>query len=180
VSATHSRASKLLIHAQTVHMGTGTDFSDKLTYQASRHHACWPGWSYTFGVRYFFTAVVIMTLTGYFLRFPASASAQNRCEGMEEQWRLQPQPENWSSLHRLFKRFGQCNDQEIADGISYYVGQLFLKQWAHLDALNRLSGADKPFGEFVLRHIDATLSGGELRAILDLSKSHCPTGESGG
>jgi hypothetical protein len=97
---------------------------------------------------------------------------------MKEQWRSQPQPKNWSALHRLFKKFGQCNDGEIADGISYYVGQLFLKQWARLDELDRLSGADKPFGKFVLRHIDATLKDGELRAILDLSRTHCPTGES--
>jgi len=97
---------------------------------------------------------------------------------MEEQWRLQSQPKNWNRLHHLFKKFGQCNDEEIANGTSYYVGQLFLKQRAHLDALNRLVDADKRFGEFVLRHVDATLSDGELRAILDLSKSHCPAGES--
>jgi hypothetical protein len=97
---------------------------------------------------------------------------------MEEQWRRQPQPKNWSSLYPLFKKFGQCNEDEIADGTSYYVGRLFLKQWAHLDALNRLAHSDKSFGEFVLRHIDATLSEGELRAILGLSRSHCPTGES--
>jgi hypothetical protein len=96
---------------------------------------------------------------------------------MEEQWRSQPQPKSWNGLYRLFKKFGQCYDGEISDGTSYYVGQLFLKQWARLDALNRLSGADKPFGEFVLHHIDATLSDGALRAILELSRSHCPTRE---
>ncbi len=58
------------------------------------------------------------------------------------------------------------------------MGQLFLKQWAHLDELDRLSDADKPFGKFVLRRIDATLKDGELRAILELSRAHCPTGES--
>jgi hypothetical protein len=97
---------------------------------------------------------------------------------MEEQWRSQPQPKNWNGLYRLFKKFGQCNDGEISDGISYYVGQLFLKQWAQLDGLNRLSRADKPFGKFVLHHVDSTLGDGDLRAILDLSRLHCPTGES--
>ena len=58
------------------------------------------------------------------------------------------------------------------------MGQLFLRQWAHLDVLNHLTASDKPFGEFVLRHIDATISEDELRVILDLSNSHCPTGES--
>jgi hypothetical protein len=96
---------------------------------------------------------------------------------MEEQWRSQPRPKNWNALHRLFIKFGQCNDGEIADGTRYYVGQLFLKQWSQLDALNRLSGADKPFGKFVLQHIDATLSNGDLRAILEFSGSHCPTGQ---
>ena len=129
-------------------------------------------------MRFFFTAVVFALLTGCFLTSSPRARAQDRCEGIEGQWHLQPQPRNWSGLHRLFKKFGQCDDQEIADGTSYYIGELFLKQWAHLDVLNRLVAADKPFGEFVLRHINATLSDGELKAILDLSKSHCPVGES--
>ena len=129
-------------------------------------------------MRFFFTTAAIALLSGCFVASSPSASAQSPCDGMEEQWRSQPQPKNWSALHRLFKKFGQCNDGEIADGISYYVGQLFLKQWARLDELDRLSGADKPFGKFVLRHINATLKDGELRAILDLSRMHCPAGES--
>jgi hypothetical protein len=97
---------------------------------------------------------------------------------MEEQWRRQPQPKTWEGLYRLFKKFGQCNDQEIADGTSYYVGQLFLSQWTHLDAFKRLANSDESFAAFVLRHIDATISGPTLRSILDLSRSHCPSGES--
>jgi len=96
---------------------------------------------------------------------------------MQDQWRHQAQPENWGSLYRLFKKFGQCNDGEISDGTSYYVGQLFLKRWTHLDRLNRLIASDKSFGKFVLRHIDATLSEDELKVIADKSRLHCPVGQ---
>jgi hypothetical protein len=121
--------------------------------------------------------VAVTLLISCLLAVPTRASTQNRCDELQEQWRHQPEPKNWNSLYRLFKRFGQCNDGEIADGTSFYVGQLFLKQWAHLDVLNRLTVSDKSFGDFVLRHLDATISEGELKAILDLSKWHCPGGQ---
>jgi hypothetical protein len=57
------------------------------------------------------------------------------------------------------------------------VAQLFSKQWIHLDTFSRLATADKAFEQFVLRHIDATLSEDELKGMIENSTSHCPTKE---
>jgi hypothetical protein len=54
------------------------------------------------------------------------------------------------------------------------VAQLFLKQWTHLDMLNRLITSDKAFKKFVLLHIDATLDEEELKGIAKNAGSRCP------
>jgi hypothetical protein len=132
---------------------------------------------YTCVVRIIFTAVASTFLIVFCLTFSEMGRAQRQCDGMEEQWRRQSQPKDWNGLYRLFKRFGRCDDGEIASGTSHYVAQLFLNQWMRLDVLDHLIVSDRPFGEFVLHHVDATVSENELRIILDHSKSHCPSGE---
>ena len=122
-------------------------------------------------------AVATSALFAYSLVFSATASAQDHCDEKQASWFHQADPKSWDSLYRLFKQFGQCDDGGIAEGFSEDVAQLFLKQWAHLDALDHLTAKDKSFEKFVLRHIDASLSEDELRTILDKSKKNCPTGE---
>jgi hypothetical protein len=107
----------------------------------------------------------------------AKASSQQDCGKAEDQVIQGDTPKSWGSFYRLFKRFGDCDDGAIGEGFSEDVAQLFSKQWAHLDALSRLTTADKAFEKFVLRHIDATLSEGELKAIANNSRLHCPVAE---
>ena len=87
------------------------------------------------------------------------------------------EPKDCDSLYRLFKQFGDCDDGAIGEGFSEDVAQLFSKQWAHLDTLSRLTASDKAFEQFVLRHVDATLSDDELKAIANNSKLHCPSAQ---
>jgi len=61
----------------------------------------------------------------------------------------------------------------MAEGFSDDVAQLLSKQWTNLDALSRLTAADKRFERFVLRHVDATLSDDELKAIAENSTLRC-------
>ena len=127
-------------------------------------------------VRIFSTAAIII-LVACSIAASASASNQDHCDERQDQWFHQADPQTWSGLYRLFKTFGQCDDGAIAEGFSEDVAQLFLKQWTHLEVLNRLMASDKSFKKFVLRHVDATLDEDELKVIADNSKSHCPTGE---
>jgi hypothetical protein len=105
------------------------------------------------------------------------ASTKQDCEKAEKQVIQGTEPKNWDNLYRLFKQFGDCDDGEIGEGFSEDVAQLFSKHWAHLDTLRRLSASDRAFEQFVLRHIDATLSDDELKTIANNSKLHCPSGE---
>ena len=107
----------------------------------------------------------------------ASATLQQDCGKAENQVIEGASPKNWRSLYSLFKRFGGCDDGAIGEGFSEDVAQLLLKQWTHLDTFNRLATADKAFEQFVLRHIDATLSEDELKVIVENSAFRCPAGE---
>jgi hypothetical protein len=121
-------------------------------------------------------ALIINTVAGI-LATSTSAGAQQDCGRAEKQVIQGAEPKNWDSLYGLFKRFGDCDDGAIGEGFSEDVAQLFLRQWAHLDTLSRLTASDKPFERFVLRHVDATLSDDELKAIANNSRLHCPIGE---
>ncbi len=107
----------------------------------------------------------------------ASANPQGNCDKAEKQLLAGHEPKDWDRLHRLFKKFGACDDGAIGEAFSGDVAQLLSKQWTHLDRLSRLTTGDKKFEQFVLRHIDATLDENDLLAIFDHAKSHCPAGQ---
>jgi len=123
--------------------------------------------------------VAALTLVSAFLLFQAASLRANteRCGEKQDQWLHHADPKTWASLYRLFRQFSQCDDGEIAEGFSKHVAQLLLNQWTHLTSLDHLMTSDAAFGEFVLRHIDATLSEDELKAIAANTRDHCPTGE---
>lgn len=123
-------------------------------------------------------AAIAINIGGGILAVSGKPGTQKGCDGTQERQALQQaEPKDWSSLYRLFKQFSGCDDGAIGEGFSEDVAQLFSKQWAHLHTLSRLTATDKAFEHFVLRHIDATLSDEELRAIGNNSRLHCPTGE---
>jgi hypothetical protein len=123
-------------------------------------------------------ATIAVNIVAGVLATPTKAGTQKGCDGTKERQALQQaEPKDWGSLYRLFKQFGGCDDGAIGEGFSEDVAQLFSKQWAHLDALSRFTTTDKTFEQFVLRHIDATLSDDELRAVGNNARLHCPTGE---
>ena len=123
-------------------------------------------------------AAIGIAIVAGILTTSGEAGTQNGCDGAQERQALQQaEPKDWGSLYRLFKQFGGCDDGAIGEGFSEDVAQLLSKQWTHLDALSRFTTADKTFERFVLRHVDATLSDGELKVIANNSRLHCPTGE---
>jgi hypothetical protein len=120
--------------------------------------------------------IIIGSVAGLFV-ISTAAGAQHDCGKAGKQVIEGPEPKNWDSLYRLFKRFGACDDGAIGEGFSEDVAQLFVKQWTHLDTLSRITASDKIFEQFVLRHIDPTLSNDELNSIENNSRLHCPKGQ---
>jgi hypothetical protein len=105
------------------------------------------------------------------------ASTRQDCEKAEKQIIQGNEPKSWDNLYHLFKQFGDCDDGSIGEGFSEDVAKLFSKHWVQLDTLSRLSALNGAFEQFVLRHIDATLSDDELKTIASNAKLHCPSGE---
>jgi hypothetical protein len=82
---------------------------------------------------------------------------------------------DWDSVYRSFKRFAHCDEGGIAEAYSDSVGRLLARDWKHLDALVRLT-ADPGFEEFVIRHIDETMSEDEAALVINNARLHCPPG----
>jgi hypothetical protein len=84
---------------------------------------------------------------------------------------------DWDSVYRSFRRFAQCDDGAIGEGYSDVVARLLAQNWKELSTLSRLASSDHAFQRFVLRHIDATDSGDDLKVIAKNARLHCPPAE---
>jgi hypothetical protein len=82
---------------------------------------------------------------------------------------------DWDSIYRSFKRFAHCDEGAIAEEYSDSVGRLLARDWEHLDAFVRLT-SDPSFEQFVIRHIDETMSEDEAALVIKNARQHCPSG----
>jgi hypothetical protein len=121
------------------------------------------------------TTFALLLLAG--IALPAEATTQKVCteaevkEAQKEAGRLS----DWDSVYRSFKRFAHCDEGGIAEAYSDSVGRLLARDWKHLDALVRLT-SDQGFEEFVIRHIDETMSEDEATLVINNARLHCPPG----
>jgi hypothetical protein len=82
---------------------------------------------------------------------------------------------DWDSMYRSFKRFAHCDEGAIAEEYSDSVGRLLARDWKHLDSFVRLT-SDHGFEQFVIRHIDETMSEDEAALVISNARAHCPPG----
>lgn len=81
----------------------------------------------------------------------------------------------WDQLYRSYKKFApQCDDGGVAEGYSDAVGKLLAAHWDHFPRLVKLANADKGFREFVVSHVDESLSSETLAKISKNARSECP------
>jgi hypothetical protein len=119
------------------------------------------------------TALGLMLIAG--LAGSAEATPQKLCTQAEakEAQKDADQLSDWDSVYRSFKRYAHCDDGAIAEAYSDSVGRLLARDWKHLDALVRLT-SDPDFEEFVIRHIDETMSEDEAALVINNARLHCP------
>jgi hypothetical protein len=123
------------------------------------------------------TAIALQLIAGI-PRASAQAASRNKCDEEAQMKSFsQEEPKSWTELYRLFKDFGACDAAGTSNRFSADVGRLFVNQWEQLEALNRLTIANKAFEQFVLRHLDTTIDENDLLVIADTSKTHCPAGQ---
>jgi hypothetical protein len=123
------------------------------------------------------SAVVLALLLLAGIALPAEATTQKVCTEAEvkEAQKEADQLSDWDSVYRSFKRFAHCDQGAIAEAYSDSVGRLLARDWKHLDAFVRLT-SDQTFEEFVIRHIDETMSEDEATLVINNARLHCPPG----
>lgn len=119
-----------------------------------------------------FFLVLMMGFGGF-----AEAATQKVCTEAEvkEAQREADQLRDWASVYRSFKRFAHCDEGGIAEEYSDSVGRLLARDWKHLNVFVRLT-ADQDFEQFVIRHVDETMSGDEAALVINNARLHRPSG----
>ncbi|MDE1150607.1 MAG: hypothetical protein PW843_29000 [Azospirillaceae bacterium] len=82
--------------------------------------------------------------------------------------------DSWAQVNIAYKKYGHCDDGEIAEGNSEAVARLLVDQWNTLPQLNALIKGSPTLKTFVIHHIDGTLDTADLEKIKALSGSSCP------
>jgi len=82
--------------------------------------------------------------------------------------------ETWNQIYASYKRFRQCDDAAISEGYSASISELLAARWEQLSELLALMHAHPSFRQFVLRHLDATMSLDDATSIERNVREACP------
>lgn len=74
---------------------------------------------------------------------------------------------DWQSLREHHRRFFVCDDGELGEGYSDAVVKLLSRKWSQFGTFAAIAKKDASFREWAVKHIDASASDNELRAIVD-------------
>jgi hypothetical protein len=80
----------------------------------------------------------------------------------------------WDEIYHSYRKFSQCDDGAIGEGYSDAVGNLLANGWGRLPRLVTITKRDKSFEQFVLKHIDESLTDDTLLKISKHARSECP------
>jgi hypothetical protein len=81
---------------------------------------------------------------------------------------------DWDQVYRSCKRFCQCDDGATAEGYSDVITRLLSDDWKSVKRLVTLSNRNKSFKNFVLKHIDESVSEDVLTRIATNARQSCP------
>ena len=80
---------------------------------------------------------------------------------------------DWEAVYDVFHRFGHCTAVPVSEAFSQSIGRLLASRWSELHDLEHFAEANRGFREFVVEHIDVTISTADLRRIVDHVET-CP------
>jgi hypothetical protein len=119
-----------------------------------------------------FGLVLILTLAGLAQAEPRKVCTEAQVKQAQKE---ADQLRDWNSMYLSYKRFAHCDEGGVAEAYSDSVSRLLARDWAHLDAFVRLT-ADQSFEQFVIRHVDETMSEDEAALVINNARLHCPPG----
>jgi len=81
--------------------------------------------------------------------------------------------QNWADVSSFFKKYKQCDDGYIAEGLSHTISTLLAEDWRTVDQLNVMTNKDKIFESWVVKHINTTADDSDLALIVKNAKENC-------
>jgi len=84
--------------------------------------------------------------------------------------------ETWQAVFESYKKYKQCDDGAIAEGYSSSIATLPADHWGDVSQLARLSNQNTAFRNFVVRHVDVTMSFDQATKIKKNVAQRCPSG----
>jgi hypothetical protein len=98
--------------------------------------------------------------------------AEERCSDTAD--RILFKGKSWADLRRWFTRYADCDDGDLAEGVSDDVAIYLARKWRDLPKLEHEIKREPRFREFVLRHIDSTADTDDLEAAKKNATQKCP------
>ena len=83
--------------------------------------------------------------------------------------------DNWDSLELMHRRYANCEDGDISEGISEAIARLLVDHWHSLHNFNALVQRHPTLLDFVTAHLNSTLNTGDLEQVVQFSKGACPS-----
>jgi hypothetical protein len=117
--------------------------------------------------------LLILTATAYAKQGPCGAEQANYAKAEA------PTLHDWNSLNKSYTEYDNCDDGPVAAAYSQTVSRILIDHWETLPQLDALAKTNPDFGAFVLKHVDKTLSAGDIKQIAANAKTRCPQGLSG-
>lgn len=81
---------------------------------------------------------------------------------------------SWNDLYRAYSKYAHCDDGAISEGYSYSVTTLLTDRWESFPQLGVLTRRSSEFEDFVISHINETMSLSEADEILGNVTKKCP------
>jgi hypothetical protein len=84
--------------------------------------------------------------------------------------------DSWQSIASVFRHFSKCDEGYIAEAFSARISRLLADHWEQVPELVALSRTTPGLENFVVRHLDETISLSDARKIEKLAWNSCPKG----
>ncbi|MFZ0814175.1 MAG: hypothetical protein WAM78_01580 [Candidatus Sulfotelmatobacter sp.] len=82
--------------------------------------------------------------------------------------------DGWGAVVNFYNEYLPCDDGGIAEGVSDSVTKFLANNWTGFWRLNPTVRTKPQFQQFVVRHIDATVSVEALKSIGRNARNRCP------
>lgn len=80
----------------------------------------------------------------------------------------------WGDLYRTYRRYAQCDDGSVSETFSDSVAILLAAHWDRIYDLAALSSSHPSFEQFVILHVDVTMSLDQAKVIKRNATERCP------